>query len=50
MFNWLYFQLDNYAKIDKANEQFKLKESGVELLNATERYSAVAELQNTNLI
>lgn len=42
--------MDNYAKIAKANEQFKLKESGIDLLNPTERYSAVAELQNTNLI
>ena len=36
--------MDNYAKIEKANEQFRLKESGVELLSATERFSAVADL------
>ena len=27
--------MDNYAKIEKANEQFMLKESGVEKLSAT---------------
>ena len=37
--------LDNYAKIDKFNTEFKLKESGVEVLLPSERYTAVAELQ-----
>ena len=36
--------LDNYAKIDKFNTEFKLKESGVEVLMPTERYTAIAEL------
>ena len=36
--------LDNYAKIDKFNTEFKLKESGVEVLMPSERYTSIAEL------
>ena len=36
--------------MDKANEQFRLKESGIELLKPSERYTAIAELQQTDLI
>ena len=42
--------LDNYAKIDKFNTEFKLKESGVEVLMPTERYTAIAELQQTEVM
>ena len=37
--------LDNYAKIDKFNTDFKLKESGVSVLLPSERYTSVAEMK-----
>ena len=42
--------LDNYAKIDKFNTEFKLKESGVEVLMPSERYTSIAELQQTQVM
>ena len=42
--------LDNYAKIDKFNTEFKLKESGVEVLMPSERYTSIAELQQTKVM
>ena len=41
---------DTYAKMDKANEQFRLKESGIELLKPWEKHTAIAELKQTPLV